>query len=86
MRPKNLETSNNLLKQLFLMHLTYILCKISVVGYSYRSFIERILQYAYLGVIILIYKKLCVAMQPKVLKNSNNLCKQLFLMHLTYVL
>jgi hypothetical protein len=35
---------------------------------------------------MLIYKKLCVAMQPKFLKNSNNLCKQLFLMHHTYVL
>jgi hypothetical protein len=61
-------------------------CKISVVGDSYRSFIERILQKAYLGVIILISKKLSVAMKPNFFKNSNNLFKQLFLMHLTYVL
>jgi hypothetical protein len=68
------------------MHLTNVLCKISVVGDSYRSFIERILQWAYLGVIILISKKLSVAMKPNFFKNSNNLFKQLFLMHLTYVL
>jgi hypothetical protein len=86
MRPKKLERSNNLFKQQFLMHLTYVLCKISIVEYSYRSFNEKILLYAYLGVIILIFQKLCVAMQPKFLKNSNNMFKQLFLMHLTYIL
>jgi hypothetical protein len=32
-----LKNSNNLFKQLFLMHLTYFLCKIRVVGCSYRS-------------------------------------------------
>jgi len=68
------------------MHLTCVLCKISVVEHSYRSFNERILQLAYLGVIILIHKKLCVAMQRNILKNSNNLFKRPFLMHLTYIL
>jgi hypothetical protein len=29
---------NNLIKQQFLTHLTYVLCKINVVEYSYRSF------------------------------------------------
>jgi hypothetical protein len=43
MQPKKLKNSNNLFKQLFLMHLTHVLCKISVVGYSYRSFDEKIL-------------------------------------------
>jgi TRAP-type mannitol/chloroaromatic compound transport system permease small subunit len=86
MQPKNLERSNNLFKHQFLMNLTYVLCKISVVEYSCRCFNWKILQYVYLGVIILICKKVCVVMQPKILKNSNNLFKQLFLMHLTYVL
>jgi len=35
---------------------------------------------------MLIYKKLCAVMQPKILKNSNNSFEQLFLMHLTHVL
>jgi len=52
MRPKKWERSNNLSKQRFLMHLTYVLCKISVVEYSYRSFNWKILQEARLGVII----------------------------------
>jgi hypothetical protein len=43
-RPKKLERSNNLFKQQFLMHLTYVLCKISVVEYSYCSFNWKILQ------------------------------------------
>jgi hypothetical protein len=30
--------SNNLFEQQFLTHLTYILCKISVIEYSYQSF------------------------------------------------
>jgi hypothetical protein len=38
MRPKNFERSNNLFKQQFLMHLTYVLCKIRIVEYSYQSF------------------------------------------------
>jgi hypothetical protein len=33
----NFKNINNLFKQLFLMHLTYVLCKNSVVGCSYRS-------------------------------------------------
>jgi hypothetical protein len=37
-RPKNLKNSNNLFKQQFLMHPTYVLCKISVLEYSYQSF------------------------------------------------
>jgi hypothetical protein len=37
-RPKFLKNLNNLFKQLFIMHLTYILCKISVVEYSTQSF------------------------------------------------
>jgi hypothetical protein len=53
---------------------------------SWRAKHERILLYANLRVIILIFQKLCVAMQPNFLKNSNNLFKQLFLMHLTYIL
>jgi hypothetical protein len=35
---------------------------------------------------MLIYKKLCVMMRPKILKHSNNLFKQLFLKPPTYVL
>jgi hypothetical protein len=38
MRPKISKNSINLFEQLFLTHLTYFLCKISVVEYSYRSF------------------------------------------------
>jgi hypothetical protein len=34
-------------------------------------------------VIIILCKKLCVVMRPNILKNSNNLLKQLFFMHLT---
>jgi hypothetical protein len=44
MKPKNLERSNNLFKEQFLMHLTDVLCKISVVEYSYRCFNWKILQ------------------------------------------
>jgi hypothetical protein len=86
MQPKKLEISNNLFKQQSLMHLASVSCKISVLEYSYRSFNWKILQEAYLGLIILIYKKLCVVMQPEILKNLNNFLKQLFLMHHTYVL
>jgi hypothetical protein len=75
MRSINLERSNNVFRQQFLMHLTYIFDGIRVVEYSCQSFNWIILQYAYLGVVILIYKKLCVVMQPKLLKNSNNLFK-----------
>jgi hypothetical protein len=38
MGPKVLKKSNSLFKQQFLMHLTYVLCQISVIEYSYRSF------------------------------------------------
>jgi hypothetical protein len=86
MLPKNFERSNNLFKQQFLMHLTFVLCKISVSQYSSRNFNWKILLQTYLGVIIVIYKKLCAVMQPTFLKNSNNSFKQQFLMHLTYVL
>ena len=37
MRPQNLGRSNNLFKQLFLMHPTYVSCEISVVECSYRT-------------------------------------------------
>jgi hypothetical protein len=33
MGPKNFKNSNNLLKQQFLMHLTYVLCPISEIEY-----------------------------------------------------
>jgi hypothetical protein len=68
------------------MYLTNVLCKISVVQYSSRSLIGKSHNKHILGVIILIYKKLCVVMQPKFWKNSNNSFKKLILMHLTYVL
>jgi hypothetical protein len=38
MRTKYFKSSINMFKQLFLMHLTYVLCNISVVEYSYRCF------------------------------------------------
>jgi hypothetical protein len=37
MGPKILKYSNNFFKWMFLMHLTYVLRKNSVVEYSYRS-------------------------------------------------
>jgi hypothetical protein len=37
-QPKIMKNSNNLCKQQFLTHLTYGLCKISVIEYSYLSF------------------------------------------------
>jgi hypothetical protein len=38
MGPNILKESNNLFKQQFLMHLTYVLRQISVIEYSYQSF------------------------------------------------
>jgi hypothetical protein len=38
MGPKIKKKSNNLFKQQFLMHLTDVLCQISIIEYSYRSF------------------------------------------------
>jgi len=65
MRPEELERSNKLFKQRFLIHLTYVLCKINVVEYTYRSFHWNFSQPARLGVIILIYKKLCAVIAAK---------------------
>jgi hypothetical protein len=36
-RPKMMKKSNNLFKEQFLMHPNYVLCKIIIVKYSYRS-------------------------------------------------
>jgi hypothetical protein len=46
MSQKMLKILNNLFKQQFLIYLTYVLWKISVVEYSYRSANWTILQYA----------------------------------------
>jgi hypothetical protein len=39
---KNVEKLKHLYKQQFLMQITYILCKISVIEYSYLSLIEQL--------------------------------------------
>jgi hypothetical protein len=67
--------TNNLCKHIFLMHLIYILCKICVVRCSYRSVNWIIFLTGIIGVIILIFMKLCVVMSQKILKILNKLFK-----------
>jgi hypothetical protein len=66
MGPIFLIKSNNLFKQQFLMHLTYVLCQISIIEYSYRSFNYIIFIIGIIRVIILIFTKLYVVMRRKV--------------------
>jgi hypothetical protein len=66
MVPIFLIKSNNLFKQQFLMHLTYVLCRISIIEYSYRSFNYIIFIIGIIRVIILIFTKLYVVMRRKV--------------------
>jgi hypothetical protein len=47
------------------MYLSYILWNISIVEYSYQSVKLKMLSNSSLGVIILIYTRLCAVMRPK---------------------